>query len=116
MCSLNVKTVVFKIIQFSISTQFISIRPIDRTLSDVTTLDQSGPGSDGYEGVLCIPQSSGVTGAPPSDCLVYIKDTRWGGGIFLLCRGADGVFYRPSLLSKCYEYFEYLLLFKRSPN
>ena len=32
-----------------------SIRPIDRTLSGATTLGQSGPGSNGNEGALCIP-------------------------------------------------------------
>ena len=44
--------------------------PIDRTLLGATTLGQSGPGSDGHEGVLRIPQSSSITGASPSDCLV----------------------------------------------
>ena len=38
------------------------------TLSDATTLGQNKPGSDGNEGILCIPQR--VTGASPSDCLV----------------------------------------------
>ena len=33
-----------------------SIWPIDRTLSGVTTPGQSGPGSDGNEGVLCNPK------------------------------------------------------------
>ena len=47
-----------------------SIWPIDCTLSDVTTLGQSGPGSDDYEGVLHIPQNSRITEASPSDCLV----------------------------------------------
>ena len=47
-----------------------SIWPIDRTLSSATTLGQSEPGSDGNEGVLCIPQSSSITEASPSDCLV----------------------------------------------
>ena len=42
---------------------------MDRTLSGATTPGQSGPGSDGNEGVLSIPQSS-KTGASPSDCLV----------------------------------------------
>ena len=37
------------------------------TLSDATTLGQSGPGSDGNEGVLPIPQSCSITGASPSD-------------------------------------------------
>ena len=39
-------------------------------LSSATTLDLSGPGSDGNEGVLCIPQSSSITGTSPSNCLV----------------------------------------------
>ena len=40
------------------------------TLSGATTLDQSGPGSDGSKGVLRILQSSSITGASPSDYLV----------------------------------------------
>ena len=52
---LNVKTFLFQTIQFSISTQFSSIWPIDRTLSGATTPGQSRPGSDGNEGVLYIP-------------------------------------------------------------
>ena len=63
---LNVKTV--QEIQFSISTLFSSIWPIDRTLSGATTLGQSGPGSDGNEEVLCISQCSSITGSSPSDC------------------------------------------------
>ena len=39
-------------------------------LSGVTTPGQRGPGSNGNEGVLHIPQSSSITGASPSDCLV----------------------------------------------
>ena len=52
---LNVKTILFQTIQFSISTRFSSIWSVDRTLSGVVTPDQSGPGSDGNEGVLRIP-------------------------------------------------------------
>ena len=40
----------------------ISIWSIDRILS--------GPGRDGNEGVLCIPQNTNITGASASDCLV----------------------------------------------
>ena len=47
-----------------------SISPIDRTLSGATTPGQSGPGSNSNEGVLCIPQSSSITGVSLSDCLV----------------------------------------------
>ena len=52
------------------STQFSSIWPIDRTLSGATTPSQCGPGSDGNEGVLHIPQISSITRTSPSDCLV----------------------------------------------
>ena len=45
-----------------------SIWPIDKTLSGATTPGQSGPGSN--EWVLCIPQSSSITEASPSVCLV----------------------------------------------
>ena len=47
-----------------------SIYPIDRALSGATTPGQSGPGSDGNEGVLRVLQSSSITGTSPSDCLV----------------------------------------------
>ena len=49
-CSLNIKTVLFQVIQV-ISTQFSSILPIDRTISGATTSGQSEPGIDGNEGV-----------------------------------------------------------------
>ena len=57
------QTVLFQTIQFS------SIWPINMTLSSATTPSQSGPGSDGNEGVLCISQSSSITGTSSSDCL-----------------------------------------------
>ena len=58
----------FQTIQFSIMTQFSSIRHIARTQTGATTLGQIG--SDGNERVLRISQSSSVTGASPSDCLM----------------------------------------------
>ena len=67
-----------------------SIWPIDRTLSGATTPGQSGPGSNGNEEVFCIPQSSRITGASPSDCLGHSF-----GGVLPLCRGAFSVFYSP---------------------
>ena len=45
-----------------------SIWPIDRTLSGATTPSQSRLESNGNEGVL--PQSSSITEASPTDCLV----------------------------------------------
>ena len=43
--------------------QFSSIWPIDRTLLGANALGQSEPRSDGNKGVLCITQSSSITGA-----------------------------------------------------
>ena len=70
------KTVLFHVIQLSISMQFSFIWPIDRTLSGATTPGQSGSGSDGNEGVLCIP------GMSPSDCLVSYPDHSWVRGSY----------------------------------
>ena len=65
--------------QLSISTQFSSIYPIDRTLSGTTILGESGPASDGNEEVLRIPQSSSIIGTSPSDSLVsYTGRSLWG--------------------------------------
>ena len=44
---------------------------MDRTLSGATIPGQSWPGSDENEGVLWILQSSSITGASPSDYLVF---------------------------------------------
>ena len=68
----------FQVIQFSISMQFSSSWPIDRTLSGTTTLDQSEPGSDGSKRVFHIPQTS------PLDCLVLYPGHSLGGGGVLI--------------------------------
>ena len=67
---LYISTVLFQTIQFSISTLFSFVLPIDSTLTGATTPGQSGPGSDGNKRVLGIPQNSSITGALPSDSLV----------------------------------------------
>ena len=77
---LNVKTVLFQTIQFSISTQFSSIWPIDRILSGATTPGLSEPGSDGNKGVLCIPQSFNITETSTSDCFVSYPGYTLQGG------------------------------------
>ena len=64
------KYFLFQAIQFCISTEFRYIWPIDKTLSGATSPGKSRPGSDGNEGVHCIPQSSSITGILSSDCLV----------------------------------------------
>ena len=68
-----------------------------RALSSATTPGQSGPGSDGNEGVLRIPQSSSTAGTSPSDCLVSYPGHSLRG-VLPLCREAVGVFYSPSRL------------------
>ncbi len=50
-------------------------------LSGATTPGQSGPGSNGNEGVLRIPQSSNTAGTSPSDCLVSYPGHSLGGGL-----------------------------------
>ena len=55
---------------------------MDRALSGATTPGQSGPGSDGNEGVLRIPQSSSIAGTSPSDCLVSYPGHSFGGGSY----------------------------------
>ena len=96
---LNSKIVLFQTTQFSIITQFSSIRPINRTLSGATSLGMSEPGSDGNEGVLRIPQSSNITGTSPSDCLCHIQDTR-SEEVLPISREAVDVFYNPNRLGK----------------
>ena len=64
------QTVLIQIIQFSISMQFSSIEPIARALSGATNPGQSGPGTNGNEGVLRIPPNSCITGTSSSDCWV----------------------------------------------
>ena len=47
-----------------------SIWSISGTLSGASIPGQSEPVSNCYEGILCIPQSSSITEASLSDCLV----------------------------------------------
>ena len=94
---LNAKRFLFQTIQFCISNHFSSIWPIDRTLLGANTLSQSGPGSNGNEGELHIPQSSNITGTLPLDCLISYPGYSLVG-VLPLCRGAVGVFYSPSRL------------------
>ena len=52
--------------------------PIDITLSGATTPDRSRPASDSNE-VLRIPESSSITVASRSDCLVSYPGHSFGG-------------------------------------
>ena len=81
--------------EFNISTQFKSIWPIDRALSGATTPGQSEPGSDRNEEVLCIPQSSSITGTSPSDCFVSYSgySLSGAGGEFYLFAEVQSVYF-----------------------
>ena len=68
--------------------------PIYRTLLGATTPGQSGPGNDVNERLLHIPESSSITGALQSDCLMFYQDTCWRS--LTLGRDAVGVFYSPN--------------------
>ena len=97
--SLNVKTVRFQAIQFSIRIYFSSVWPIDGTLAGATTAVVGSPGSDGNEGVYCSPQSSSFTGTSPPKC--FVSYPGYLGGDLVLCRGAVGIFYSCSQLDGC---------------
>ena len=43
---------------------------------------QSGPGSNGNEGLLCIAQSPSITGNSPSNCLVSYLEHSLGWGVY----------------------------------
>ena len=57
---LDIKTVLFQTIQFSVSTRFNSIWSIYTILSGATTPGQSGAESNGNEGILHILQISSI--------------------------------------------------------
>ena len=103
---LNIETALFLIIRFSINTQFSSIWPIDRTLSGATTPGQSGPGSDGFDRILHIPQSASLTGI--SDCLVsydsvILKDDKCFLNMDLNTRWGVGGFYSSAVMQSVYS-------------
>ena len=83
---LNVKTVLFQTLQIIMSPFFIlnlntkQFYLTHRIISGATIPDQSGPGSDGYEGILRFSQSSSITGASPSNCLMSYLEYSWSRG------------------------------------
>ena len=97
---MNVKTVLFQAVQFRISTKFSSIWPIEKTLSDATTLVQSETLSDGNERVLCILQS--ITWASPSDCLVSLPGHSLIT-VLLYCKDVVSVFNTASRLGHLWK-------------
>ena len=73
---LNGQAVQFLIFRFNVSHLFAHslniscIWPIDRILSGANTLDQRGPGTNGNEGILCIPQNSRAADSPSDSLMV----------------------------------------------
>ena len=60
---------------------YSSISPIDRMLSGATSPSQSGPGTNGNEGILHIPKSSKAK-ASPSDAFLSFPGHLLGVGFF----------------------------------
>ena len=60
----------------------ILFNPSIGPLSGATTPGQRGPGSNGNEGVLHIPQSSSIAGTSPSDCFVSYPGHSLRGGCY----------------------------------
>ena len=75
-----------------------TIWPIDRILSDATTPGQSGPDSDGNEGLPRILQRSSITVVSLSDCLVsyFVTPADWASyvcNMFLIVRDRFGFIF-----------------------
>ena len=99
-----------------------SIWPIDRILSGATTPSQSGPGSNGNEGVFHIPHSS--TDWSLNIRLFSVISRTLVEGWLALCRDASSVFFRNLLLLNLLyleiwnvyhvlNIYQYLLIFRR---
>ena len=85
-----------------------SIWPIDRTLSDATIPGYSWQYSN--EWVLCIPQSSSITGALTLDCLIsYLGHSLGGGGLTPLQRCRQCIL-QPQPTSLSYSISVYICL------
>ena len=84
----------FQTIQFSISTKYSSILPIDTTLSGSKSTGLSVPGSDRNKGVLLIPQFPALQDPPHQSVQCYVQDTSWG--VLTFCGGSISIFNRLS--------------------
>ena len=96
--SLNVKTVLFQAIQFSITTQFSSICSIDKAKSGAIIWGQSGPESDGNESYSASPKLKHYLNLTIRLFIVLSK-TRVER-VLPFCGETAGVFYTPSWLEK----------------
>ena len=85
----------FQTIQFSINKQFSSTGPIDRTLSDASITGPTEHENNDNKEQLRVPQSSSISGASSSDCLVS-----YPGHSFERSWDAVGVFGSSSRLGQ----------------
>ena len=79
-----------------------SIWAMDRTLTDTTSASQSGPWSNGNEGVINITQSS-RTWAWSSDCLLLLTGHSFVGRHLHICSDAVRYFSRPTYRHRIYR-------------
>ena len=99
----------------------ISIWPIDRTLSSATTPGQSEPGSNGTEGVLLVLQSSSITEASPSDCLLSYPENSLEGTyplaeMYLMHSTAPADWAKGHSLGESYHSAEMHLVYSTAPT
>ena len=71
----------------------VLLGPIERIVSNSTALGQSGPGSDGNEKVIRIPQSSSITGTSASYCSVSYQEHSFG--VFTSLQGSSRCIPQP---------------------
>ena len=66
------------VICLNVKVHSLNVKQFYLSQSEATTPGQSGLGTDGKEWILRIPQSSSITEASPSDCLVsYSGHSLW---------------------------------------
>ena len=98
---LNVRTVLFLTSQFSISTQFSYLWTIDKTLLSATTPGQSGPEAMPMKGYTAFLKALALLKPHHLIVLCHIQDNCLG--VLPLSRDAVSVFYYPSQLSTLFE-------------
>ena len=87
--------------------QFSSIQPNDRALSSTTIPSQSGPGSNGNEEMLCIPQSSSITETSSSDCLVSYPGNSLGRALVYSTAPAKWAIHRVNVKTVLFQIIQF---------
>ena len=79
------KTVLFQVIQFSISTQFSSIQPIDRVPPGATTPGHGGPRAMAKKGCSVFPKAPALLQPHHQIVQCSFQDTSWRGSYSSAC-------------------------------